>query len=189
MISQIEGEASTPKASANHIKTCIYRIACILLVAAGIVFFIFLFRPSSRAGYLKYNVLIVISALAAISTAVWCFIRKLKKKSAIRIVALIIAGIVVAANWFVYFRYIPKHSPLDACAIVKADPEYASTSVEPHYIDPACRELLYYETKDNPFWELGYLLEVIQDGKVTAWIAFDSATGKYKLFDGYQPED
>ena len=186
---QNDSEHIVPETSHNKMKTWIYRIACILLVAAGIVFFVCLFRAPCETGALNYIVIIVISALAAISTAVWCFIRTLKKMSAIKIVTLIITGIVIAANWFIYFRYVPKYDVPSACAIVKADPKYTSSSIEPHYVNPACIELLYYELKDNPFWNLGYLLEVVSDGKVTAWIAFDSATGKYELFDEYQPED
>lgn len=186
--SQNENDGIIKDAGINKKKTWIYRIICILLFAAGIVFFICFFNPSNDMVILNYSAIIILCVFAAVFTAAWCFIKTVREKTAVKFTALIIAGVIMAAGWFVYFRYIPKYEPGVACAIVNVDPKYTSATIKPHYYNNYSRQLLFYEIKDNPFWGLGYLLEVVSDGKVTAWIAFDTATGKYELFE-YQPGD
>lgn len=176
-----------PETSNNKTKTWIYRIACILLFVAGVVFFIYFFHPTSQSIILNYMNFIILSVIVAMVTIFLCFKTGIKV-TAFKIAALITAGIVLAINWFIYFRYIPKYELSDACAIVKADPKYSSATVEPQYrLPPSKQQLLLYYIKDNPFCNMGYLLDVISDGKVIACIAFDTATGKYYVF--YEPKD
>ena len=180
-----ESEHIIPETS--RIKMRIFNIACILLFAAGIAFIICFFDQG-----IHYKEVIIISAIAVMVTIILCFLKARTKITAVKFVALIIAGIVLAANWYIYFRYIPKYGPLDACAIVNADPKYASAIVEPQFFCPdkaypEMRSNVLYELEDNPFCDWGYILNVVSDGKVTAWLAFDPATGKYELF--YEPKD
>lgn len=168
----------------NGIKTWIYRAVCILMFVSGILFFtVFLIKYqyiiTLHYPILSYMDYISTIVIAAMLIALICFLRTFKKDPAIKIVALIVAGVLLAASWYIYFRYFPKYGYLDACAIVKADSKYASATIEPHY-------RLYSEVKDNPFCQAGYILDVISDGKVIKWIGFDSTTGEYEF---YEPED
>lgn len=185
-----------PETSSNKTKTWIYRIICILLFAAGVVFLVYFYG----APILNSWEIIMLGAMAAILAIIWCFFTIRKK--VIKFVVLIIAGIMLATGWFIYVRYIPKYFLADACAIVKADPKYASATIEPKYyetpefsiyyngntiVGPNIKACSTFELKDNPFYYWGYLLYVIEDGKVTTWIAFDPATGKYYVF--YEPKE
>lgn len=174
-----EDERIVSETSSNKTKTWIFRVACILLFAAGIIFFIFFLNHDSIL--LKYREIIILSAFAAILAIIWCFFTIRAK--AVKFVVLMVSAIFLAINWFIYFRYIPKYWPNDACAVVQADPKYASAIVEPlTETKLGMKTMQYYMVIDNPFFELGYLLNVISDGKVTTWIAFDPATGLYYVF-------
>lgn len=190
---QNTSEHTIPQASSIKIK--IFNIACIVLFVVGIVFFIcFLDRVLHTLPPIRYQAVIIISAIAAVVIIVLCFFRTRTKITAIKFVALIIAAIVLAGNWYIYFRYIPKYGPADGCVIVKEDPEYTTVTIEPRYDiyydengEETARSSSYYKLEDNPFFEWGYILNVVSEGKVTAWIAFDPATGKYALF--YEPKE
>ncbi len=180
-------ESTVPKKSS--IKMIIWNVACIILFTIGVVFLIIFFDRYHHILILNYAWAIILSAIIAMVIIILCFFTSRTKIGAARFVALIIAAILFAANWFIYFRYIPKYGPADGCAIVKADPKYASATVEPQYYRQyndngqlIISTNVTYELKDNPFYEWGYILDVIEDGKVTEWIAFDPATGKYYVF-------
>lgn len=178
----------------SKIKMRIWNIACIIFFGVGIAFVIVFWNKAQYdIPIINYKWLVMVSAIAAIIIIALCFFRSLKKIGAVKFIALILSVIILAAGWYIYFRYIPKYWLTDGCAIVKADPEYASCIVEPRYYrDYIDGNLIIstnvsYQIKDNPFYEWGYILNVIKDGKVIAWIAFDTATGKYELF--YEPKD
>jgi hypothetical protein len=198
---QTESDNIIHETSSNKTKTWIYPIACILLFAVEVVFLTcFLDQEGRFLSPIHYREIIVFSTIAAILITVWCLLKTLIKITVFNYVTLIIAGIMLAVNWYIYFRYIPKYGPRDGCAIVKADPKYASATVEPEYYRAYNNGKLIistnvtYEIEDNPFYKTGYVLDVISDGKMIAWIWFDSATGKYESYElkdneVYEPED
>lgn len=184
-----DSKSIVPKKSG--IKISIWDIACFILFTVGIVFLIIF----NDAPILHYRDVIIISTIAAMVIIFLCFIN-LTRIAAVKIAALILAGFMLAAGWYIFFRYIPKYGPMDGCAIVKKDPKYAAATIEPQYYEtpefsiswngktvasPTVKVNSTFFIEDNPFWGMGYVLNVIKDGKVTALIGFDSATGKYEV--------
>lgn len=178
---QNNGVNKVRETSISKKRTWIYRIICIVLFTSGIVFFANFLIKYQYIITLHYPLLrdmdlISVVVAAAMVVILVCFLRTFKKIPVFKIVALIIAGAVLAACWYFYFRYFPKYSYEDACAAVKSNPEYASLTIEPHY-------RVYSDVKNNHFCIAGYILNVVTDGKVTKWIEFDSTTGEYNFCD------